>query len=240
MFVLGSKQKLIVYQREIPHGSGYQFAETDKLISSFRVEKPAWTKNCIAIAATSLGWVSIRAYPNMPWLLTHHDIDGNVLGEFPFPELEIEGDLTLPLLAAHHDHVFIGLGKTLLVHNRREFTHTILGERIHRLTTSSPFATPVCLISLELGASLYWPRTERLVHVDEDLATPAIGFSVAGHVVAIDGETMIVCRTAQESIRYLTKQSWSKARPISVVAGPSPNDFGVVTVEYDFVQFRVS
>jgi hypothetical protein len=152
----------------------------------------------------------------------------------------MESDVPWPMLAAHHDHIFIGLGKILLIHNRKEFTSTLLPERIHQLTTSSPFATPLCLISMEFGAALYWPRTERMVEIDKDLASPAVGFTSAGHAIALDAKTMIVSRTAQENIRFLTRQTWQHAPPLAVVAGPSPNDFGVVTMENDFLQFRVS
>lgn len=240
MFVLGPKQKLLVYHPWINGGDSHSFPETDKLISSFQAEKPSWATNCIAISPTSMGWVSIRAYPEITLLLTYHDVEGNVIGEYPFPEVEIEGELAWPIIAAHHDHVFIGLGKTLLVHNRKEFSYTALTQQIHRLTTSSPFSTPVCLISMEFGAALYWPRTERMVEIDRDLASPSVGFTTAGHAVAVDGNTMIVCRAAQESIRFFNKQGWKNAAPLAVVSGPSPNDFAVVTSENDFLQFRVS
>lgn len=149
----------------------------------------------------------------------------------------------VPRFVLRERAMYLGLGPRLHVFHqdgRQEFVS--LPQPVVGVACSSRLTRFRVLAAMTNGVAVFFDQVDDdgFISFGHELQSPVVGFTLAGHVVAVDAGEIQVCRMVDGTLRQHARIEHVSGRPVAFLAGNKPNEFRVINAASEISTYRLT
>jgi hypothetical protein len=170
--------------------------------------------------------IATEATPSVtPW-----GQDTAVLAMFPLP------------LCALGERVYVGISDHLMIFDRGSGPELVqVDGEITALAGPAPHSRARIAIALQHGGIVYWDDFQR-GHMEafaSDMPMPVVGLNRGGYLIAASEDSCEIYSTQGRRVEPVAELDGLGCRPLAVLSGPQPDQFGIATTEGELTLFTM-